>query len=230
MNHPKQQLSPLQLIESRPTRKSRSESLLRLLISTSYPHGYLSNLVMDMVKGYQMLTHEELEDLAAELRDRERAMGIFDFIRCIEIKRQGTQLSVTGKTLKIEGELKAIRDTVKHHEPSLPSDIVLPEADLPLSSASALARSLAEGFYRTQVGGTQKQTDLRGSEWICRHMGPAPTEAGQKRIYRDEAVTFEVAVEIIQRSLEKPEHHLILTQNTILLMDQSVRLWNPEVR
>lgn len=229
MNTKRPQLSPLELIEERPGRRSRAESILRLLLSTSYPHASFSNLVIALVKGYGLTEREELEHLAADLREQERDLNLFDFIRCLELQREASQLTIVAKRLLMDEPIRVVRDTVKHHEPFLNACLEL-EPDSVLLTAEDLARDLVGAFYKTQVVGPEKNRDLHTTMWMHRHKERTgdpehPSERGGSLVYHDRMVSFEDTVAILAKSLSKTEFHVILTQNTILLLDQSSRLW-----
>lgn len=220
--------SPLELITSRPQRRCRTESILRLLMSTSYPHATLANLTIDISRRGGMTEEAELERVATELREIERGFELFDFIRCLEIKRSGMSMKVIVKRLKIDAKMKEIKDTVHQHEFLASSNISLETPEVELENVEELAAKVLEMYFCSQMRNKTMGTDIATTTWICRSKtvtaeGTKLDSLATKPV--DEQISYQDAVAIIVESLKKNRFHVIVTQNTILLLDQAKRIW-----
>lgn len=216
-----------EVITQRPLRKSRSETILRMLVASSYPHATLANLTLELGRmgGYD---REELERVSDDLRNMERSFELTDFIRCVEIKRNQNRIQVVVKRLKLTPQMQTIKDTQLHHEALVSSSIELDGTTLGLSDPDALATTLLELFYRTQVKQQANLNLIAETFWMRRDRVALPEAEqvdGEVTALRDTRIEFLQAVSTVSTSLVKDKFHVIMTQNTILLLDQEKRLW-----
>jgi hypothetical protein len=223
--------SPLDLIRNRPSRKGRAESLLRFLTNTSYPHAVLANLTVGISEQVGITDSEELSRVAGELRDAERGYELFDFIRCIELKRQDGSIKVVIKRLKLDPAMKEVRDTVRHHELMAQTSIELPDPGATLNNPKGLARDLMQLFSRVLTRGRLNENAFNQSTWMCRSrlLGATGTQLDSLvRKPSDVLITVDKAIDMLVQSFNSDAFHVILTQDTVLLLDQQKRLWGPE--
>lgn len=217
----------LEVITQRPLRKSRSEVLLRMLMASSYPHATLANLTLELGRmgGYD---RAELERVSDDLRNMERSFELTDFIRCVELKRNQNRIHVIVKRLKLTPKMQSVKDTQQHHEALVSSSIELDANDPGFLDADGLAASLLESFYRTQVKQQSNLHLIADTFWMCRDRVAVPEEEqveGVASVLNDTRIDFLHAVRTMATSLTKDKFHVIMTQNTILLLDQEKRLW-----
>lgn len=216
-----------EVITQRPLRKSRSETILRMLVASSYPHATLANLTLELGRmgGYD---REELERVSDDLRNMERSFELTDFIRCVEIKRNQNRIQVVVKRLKLTPQMQTIKDTQLHHEALVSSSVELEDTTLGLSDPDALAVNLLELFYRTQVKQQANLNLIAETFWMRRDRVAVPEAEqvnGEVTKLSDTRIEFRQAVATVSTSLTKDKFHVIMTQNTILLLDQEKRLW-----
>lgn len=217
----------LEVITLRPLRKSRSEVLLRMLVASSYPHATLANLTLELGRmgGYD---RSELERVADDLRNMERSFELTDFIRCVEIKRNQNRIHVIVKRLKLTPKMQSVKDTQLHHEALVSSCVELDAGDPGFLDVDALATTLLEAFYRTQIKQQSNLHLIADTFWMCRDRVAVPEADqvdGATTALSDTRIDFLQAIRVMAASLTKDKFHLIMTQNTILLLDQEKRLW-----
>lgn len=211
-------------------RRCRSETLMRLLMSTSYPQSTLSDITLELsVQGGQT-DPAELEQDAIAMREVEKSYGLFDFVRCIEVKRTGGEVKVTTKCLDIDPNMKAINDSVETHVQMAATTISLIEGDKALKDPEALAVQLLELFYRSQIKSKRHSDTLDKTMWRYRTKVPDRSKPHNKRDNLDVDVSAQQAVQKLATSLGKKQFHVVLTQNTILLLDQKARLYGVSVK
>lgn len=217
----------LEVITQRPLRKSRSEVLLRMLVASSYPHAILANLTLELGRmgGYD---RSELERVSDDLRNMERSFELTDFIRCVEIKRNQNRVHVIVKRLKLTPKMQTVKDTQLHHEALVSSSIELDANAAGFADADVLAATLLESFYRTQIKQQASLHAIADTFWMRRDRVAVPEEEqvdGVTSVLNDTRIDFLQAVSAVAVSLTKDKFHVIMTQNTILLLDQEKRLW-----
>jgi hypothetical protein len=197
-----------------------------MLMASSYPHATLANLTLELSR-MGGVEKGELERVSEELRDMERSFDMMDFIRCVEIKRNQERVTVVVKRLKITPSMQTIKDTQLHHEPLTSSNIDVGEG-LVLADTEAMAKTLLDAFHRTQVKQPAVGRAIEQSLWVQRRKDPdssAVSPEGACNKFIDLKIDFSQAGTLIKASLDKDKFHLILTQDTILLLDQETRLW-----
>lgn len=144
---------------------------------------------------------------------------MFDFVRCVEIKRNGSTVQVIIKRLDIDPTVKVINDSLDTHEFMAASTFELGDKNIQLNNTDELSLKLLETFYRTQMKVKKNTGDMDGTVWKCRYrdnLSNTPI---------DSVIDFQDALNLIEASLVKKKFHIVLTQNTILLLDQKKRLW-----
>lgn len=211
-------------------RKCRPETLLRLLMSTSYPQSTLSDLTLAVTVHGGQADLAELEQDATALREVEKSYTLFDFIRCIELKRVGGEVKVITKCLDVDPTMRVVNDCTETHVQMAASTIDLINGEEPLNDPDALAVRLLELFYRSQIKSKRHSDSLDRTTWRYR---TKVQDRSKPHAKRDNADTDIGAVEAIQKlasSLCKKHFHIVLTQNTILLLDQKARLYGVSVK
>lgn len=206
-------------------RRCRPETLLRLLLSTSYPQSTLSDLTLALsVHGGQKDPHE-LEATANDMREVEKLYTLFDFVRCVEIKRTLDTIKLTTKCLDIDPAMKTINDCTDTHIEMGSVNIDLVNGDVALDDVEALATRLMELFYRSQVKSKRPGETIERTEW--RHRVKEVDRSSPERTTRNVDTVLDVkqAIHRLSISLRKRSFHIVLTQNCILLMDQKSRLY-----
>jgi hypothetical protein len=207
----------LEQMKGRQNRKCRGEALMRLLISTSYPQTVLSDLTFAFHDHAKMV--DDQEDLAIVLRDVERSFDMFDFIRCIDIKRSGDIIQLVIKRLDIDPTARDIVDSPATHELMAKIEVKLPSPNHELEDTQALAANLLGIFHKSQVKVRRGCPETQLVNWKLK-----TRKLGKGRLPESPLDCAEAIAEL-QRSLDKPRFHIVLTQNTILLLDQQRRLW-----
>lgn len=210
---------------NQPNRKCRPETILRLLMSTSYPQSTLSDLTLAFVTHGGQTDPLELEGCANDLREVEKAYTLTDFVRSIDIKRVHGNLKVIVKCLDLDPSIRTINDCSETHVELASSDVVLFNADLPLEEPEALAVRLLEMFYRSQVKNRRSNDTIGNTTWRYRSQTQERSKTKGKRPHVDVDVTVEQAIQKLASSLAKKQFHIVITQNTILLHDQKARLY-----
>lgn len=210
---------------SQSDRKCRSETLLRLLIATSYPQSVLTRLTFDFYNHANIKDPESLEEIAMNLRDVEKNFDMNDFIRCIELKRDGDQVTITIKRLDFDPTMRSIVDGAETHEVMASTTVTLPAPDTVLTGIDSLGTSLLEMFYRSQVKSRKDSNNLCETVWKSRVKHLDRRRLKQEAKVVDSELDFKGALEMLSSSLRKRRFHIVLTQDTVLLLDQKSRLW-----
>lgn len=213
-----------QMTESR-NRRCRPETLLRLLLSTSYPQSTLSDLTLALTVHGGQTDVDELEHNAEDLREVEKAYTLYDFVRCVEIRRTLGEIRVVTKGLDIDPAMKAINDCTDTHKEMAAVDISLTKGSDALDDVEGLATRLMEMFYRSQVKSKRPGESIDHTEWRCRVKEVDRSKPGRPSRNVDTVLDVKQAIHRLCTSLRKRSFHIILTQNCILLMDQKARLF-----
>lgn len=206
-------------------RKSRPETLLRLLMSTSYPQSTLSDLTLTLALHGGQTDKEELERNAEDMREVEKAYTLFDFVRCIEIRRTLNEIKITSKCLDIDPSMRTINDCTDTHQEMASVTITLVNGDSALDDVDTLATKLMDLFYRSQVKSKRPGDSIELTEWRCRVKEIDRSKPGKPSRNVDTTLDVKQAIHRLCTSLRKKSFHVILTQNCILLMDQKARLF-----
>lgn len=208
-------LSPLDVIETKPYRKSRPETLLRLLVSSSFPHYLLGNITICLVKGFDGYDEEALLETARGLREQEKSMSLNDFIRCIEIIKDDTRVSIDCKRMCNIDSLKNIVDNINNHESFVTSAVEHDGEALGVPYAQDIAKMLLRAYYRARAVGPDKQRDVETMAWIIRNK-----QAGEVT-----TTNYHTAEHLLVESLSSVDNfHIMLTQNAIILKDKGIRI------
>lgn len=218
-------MSTFEQMTEHKNRRCRPETLLRLLMSTSYPHSTLSDLVLAIAVHGGQTDEAELEYYAEEMRGVEKSYTLFDFVRCIEIRRTLGEVKITAKCLDVDPEMKAINDCTDTHRQMAASTISLAKGDEALDDVESLATRLMELFYRSQVKSKRPGDTIDHTEWRCRVKEIDRSKSGKTSRNVDTTLDVKQAIHRLCTSLRKKSFHVILTQNCILLMDQKARLF-----
>lgn len=214
----------LEQMTGQPGRKCRPETLLRLLISTSYPQSVLSDLTFDFTRHSGVNDEEQLELLAGYMREVEKSFDMFDFIRCIEIRRDNNEIKIVIKRLDFDPTIRVLNDSVDTHEQMAASSVSI-EPNEQLEDVDQLAVRLLEIFYRSQVKAKRNNNDISATAWKCRTRENDRKKSKDEQTVVDSTHDFQSTVDIIATSLNKRRFHLVLTQNAFLLLDQRRRIW-----
>lgn len=211
-------------------RHCRPETILRLLMSTSYPQSTLSDLTLAFAVHGGQTDKDELEQDAIGMREVEKSYTLFDFIRCIELKRNGNEVKVITKCLDIDPTMRTINDSAATHVQMAASTITLINGDDPLADTDALAVKLLELFYRSQIKSKRHGEALNKTTWRYRTKVKDASKPHAKRDNIDIDIDATQAIQKLSSSLGKKHFNITLTQNTILLLDQKARLYGVSVK
>lgn len=210
------------LIKNNRNRRCRPETLLRLLISTSYPQSSFAEVSLLFTEASGICEPEDLEHSAEQLRGVERNFDMLDFVRCIEINKHQDVVKLNLKTLDFNPEATNIVDSKDTHvvaaTTSIPSELLL-EGHL-----NIIAEYMLNLFYSTQRKNKVGTVDLDKVHWRCRTRQTSKGEH-KDQIITDTKPSFDEVIEILKESLRKDKFGLILTQNALLLTDQRKRIW-----
>lgn len=211
-------------------RKCRPETLLRLLMSTSYPQSTLSDLTLELAVQGGQTDLDELEKDAAGMREVEKSYTLFDFVRCIELKRSGGEIKVITKCLDIDPTMRAVNDCTETHVQMAASTIELVNGDAALKDPETLAIRLLELFYRSQIKSKRHGDTLDRTMWRYRTKVQDRSVPHNKRDNVDVDISASQAIQKLVSSLRKRSFHVVLTQNAFLLLDQKARLYGVSVK
>jgi hypothetical protein len=203
---------------SRPKRKNRPETLLRLLMSTSYPHATLADLMFMIYRHAGPEDRETLYTLADEISDIERQFGMYDFIRAVEVMRNGSSITIIIRQLDIDPEAREIVDSNKTHVELARAEFHLPEDSTEFTDLETMSTTLLNMFRTTQ------REDLKSERsWTLRQRPGAHGNAKLGNLsvpVVEEKIDTATANALISTSLSKKRFHMVFTHNTILLFDQ----------
>lgn len=213
----------------RPRRRSRAEVLLRLLISSSYPHSVLGDLAILFSQHADEYNSTQKFDLESIITGAERQFDMFDFIRSIDITRKNGELSITVKRLDFEPTARDIIDSPSKHEFMASITLKLYPSDKVITDLWSLSETLLGVYYYCQMKPTDERRDIRSTSWTLRERktetGKIAKLSNKKAPIVDTQITYHRAVDYFFYSLAKKSFRIILTHNTILLLDQQRRLW-----
>lgn len=213
-------MSVYKQLTAEPDRKCRPEVLLRLLLSTSYPQAALTDLTFLMAKHGEIVDEEILENVAVTMQEVERSFTMFDFIRSIELKRQGKDITVTIKCLDVDPTARSINDSAETHEVMATSYLTLTSDDKPLLGHEDIAAKLLDVFYKSQVSFRSRSQTIQKTRWKHR------TKASPGYPPVDTNIDYNIAIQYLMTSLKKRNFNIVLTQANILLQDQRSRLFS----
>ncbi len=206
-------------------RKCRPETLLRLLLSTSYPQSTLSDLTLALAVHGGQTDPEELENNANDLREVEKDYTLYDFVRCVEIRRAFDEVRVVVKGLDVDPAMKTINDCTDTHKEMAAVNIKLVKGSEALDDVESLAIRLMELFYRSQVKSRRPGDSIDNTDWRYRVKEVDRGKTGKPTRNVDTTLDVKQAIHRLSTSLRKRSFHIVLTQNCILLMDQKARLF-----
>lgn len=191
-------------------RRLRPETMLRLILATSYPQNVLSVLTMNLIQslGY---TQEQVEEVKATLQEKEKEFDMFDFIRCIEIRRTGETLQLILKCLDVDPKMTTLMDNGKTHYSRL--IVNLDASSITIDLENDLVRNVIEYYLKTQ---TRESIDVFNN-WVVRD------KVADR--YIESTCTLDEVESMLNNSLQLDNFTIILTQKAILLPDQKKRIW-----
>lgn len=213
-------MSPYEQLTKDPDRKCRPEVLLRLLLSTSYPQTILTDLTFLLAKHADISGEYVLNNIATSMQEIERSFTMFDFIRSVEVKRSGSEITMVVKCLDVDPTARTLNDSIDTHQVMATSWLTLSSVDKSLNDVKELAEKLLNIFYKSQVSFKNRLNTIQRTRWKHR------TKATQLRKPVDTNIDYNVAVNYLVTSLEKNNFNIVLTQSSILLQDQRARLFN----
>lgn len=211
-------------------RRCRPETLLRLLMSTSYPQSTLSDLTLELAVQGGQTNQDDLEQDAQAMREVEKSYTLFDFVRCVEIKRVNGVVKVITKCLDIDPTMKTVNDNVETHVQMAASTIELINGESSFIDPDSVAVKLLELFYRSQIKSKRHGDTLEKTTWRYRSKSHDRSKVPQKRESVDTDIDVTNAIQKLSNSLRKKNFHVVLTQNTILLIDQKARLYGVSIK
>lgn len=203
---------------ARSNRKNRPETLLRLLMSTSYPHSSLAELMFAFSKHSGPEDEEELEAIAEQMTNVERQFGMTDFIRSIEIMRNKDQVTLVLRALDFDPSVREIVDSNQTHTELARIAFHLEDGESQLQRVDELAGMLVQMFRRAQNDNLKVDRSWR--------LRQRPTPKGNAKLGNsdvpavEEQIDSEMVQALIATSLNKSRFHIVLTHNTVLLFDQ----------
>lgn len=206
-------------------RRCRPETLMRLLISTSYPQSTLSDLALAITHHGGERDPVQFEQLAEGMREAEKSYTLFDFVRCIEIKRTFDTVKITTKCLDIDPAMRTINDCADTHQEMASANIELVKGTEALDDVESLATRLMELFYRSQVKSKRPGETIDRTEWRCRVKEIDRTMPDKPVRHVETVLDVKQAIHRLCTSLRKRSFHIVLTQNCILMLDQKSRLY-----
>lgn len=228
MQRHKKPLPALAVIEKKPHRKSRSETILRLLIGSSYPHALASNISVLIARGLGTYDEDSISQAAVELRDRETTLSPFDFIRCIEIDRNEDKITILAKRLN-DVNIKKIVDNGDHHEVLI--DVCLEHDNCPISQeqANELGRLLLATFWKSKATRENKHRDVSTVNWLVAEPKLEVDNTTNLKGFRFNTVKsvkdYEAVLEQLTFVLtETIPYRIMLTQNAIIIKDRGIRI------
>lgn len=212
----------LERMSVRAKRRNRPETLLRLLISTSYPHSTLADFTFAISKAGGQFDKTELSVMADDLTEVERKFAMNDFIRAVEITRDGPTVVIVIKQLELDPLAREIVDSVETHVELARCTVQLANHDQPMAEPERVASMILEFFRRTQQ--YEKANTMAQTEWRLRER-PAGKKGNAKlnntKVPAVETkLDFNQATAHVVTSLSKMKFHIVMTHNAVLLLDQ----------
>jgi hypothetical protein len=208
----------LDRMTSKGRRRNRPETMLRLLISTSYPQTALSEIALAVMAHSGPTDPTDMSGLADELAEVERAFGMNDFIRSIEIIRTNETVAIVVKQLDFDPEARSIVDNNKTHVELARCAIHLQDPKAQLQELDALATRLVNIFRCIQP-----DRKKAGNPWTLRER---PTPKGNAKLGNtaiaavNTQVDQNMVVALLATSLRKNRFHIVLSNNAIMMFDQ----------
>ena len=135
-------MSPYEQLTKDPDRKCRPEVLLRLLLSTSYPQTILTDLTFLLANHADINGEYVLNNIATSMQEIERSFTMFDFIRSVEVKRCGSEITMVIKCLDVDPTARTLNDSIDTHQVMATSWLTLSSADKSLNDVKGLAEKL----------------------------------------------------------------------------------------
>lgn len=218
---------PLELIEEKPTRRSRAETILKMLTSSSYPHAFLANLAVGLAREMGNYSDNDLKDLAVDLRQEEKRFDMLDFVRVVDLRRKGDTLEIRAKKPKAIVINKTYVDNpaTQHvfYQKTVKFSGITDTSDL-----SCIAHMIMMAHYRTQVLGPKRHDIATGHTWYIKTktistVGPALKDM-RKTTNEIKASPTDVIRRIV-KSLKNEKMSISMGPKAIILRDQSSRCW-----
>jgi hypothetical protein len=176
---------------------------------------------------------EQRAALEAAIIGTERHFDMFDFVRCIDIKRKDGSITITIKRLDFEPDARDINDRPDKQEFMASITIHLDPTDKSLKDVRVLSEYVLGVYYYCQIKPTETKRDIRKTTWTVRErkgpMGKTAKLSNRLAPAEDSLMDFQNAVEYVAHSLSKASFRMLLTQNTILLLDQQRRMWGSAI-
>lgn len=220
------------LIKNTQNRRCRPETLLRLLISTSYPQATFSELSLLFTEAVLQLDVDDedaetnylssLESDATHLRSIEKTFDMLDFIRCIDISKYEDSIKLRFKVLDFDPNLEKIVDSKNTHV--VAATVTLDPTVLTEPHLELITNYLLKLFHNTQRKSKHVGNLLTEVKWRCRTRIRESADIPNTTT-EDTKPTLDEVKDIVKTSLSKDTFNLILTQNALLLSDQSKRIW-----
>lgn len=203
-----------------PDRKCRSEVLLRLLLSTSYPQAALTDLTFVMAKAADIIDDHILENIAGTMQEIERSFTMFDFIRSIEIKRNGRDIAIIIKCMDVDPTARNLNDSTETHVVMATSNLLMNAPDATIVDPEEVAIKLMDIFYKSQVSYRCRTKSIQCTRWKHR------TKSTKEHKSVDTNLDYPSVIKYLTASLIKRNFSIVLTQANILLQDQRCRIFS----
>lgn len=210
-------------IKDRPERACRGETLMRLLVSTSYPKSLFSNLGIMLSECLVDQDIDGLESTAKELRGLERGYGMLDFARSFEISKQGTEVQLNLNTLKFDSGDMEIVDNKQGHERLV--NFKIDEVLITLEKAEEIAKLILKVFYDVQRRNKRLPRDMSNLVW---HTSNRKTGTNGQVSITSARHDYNEILEKIKHSLLKENFGILILQNVLILSDQRCRIFFKE--
>lgn len=210
-------------IKERPERSCRGETLIRLLVSTSYPKSLFSNLGIMFSECLVEQDIDGLESTAEELRELERSYGMLDFARSFEISKQGSDVQLNLNTLKFDSGDMDLVDNKQNHERF--ANFKISEVKISNEKAEEITKLILKTFYSVQRRNKRLPKDMSNLVW---HTSNRRTGSNGQVSVTNTRHEYNEILEKIKNSLLKENFNILILQNVIILSDQRCRIFFKE--
>lgn len=210
-------------IKSHPSRTCRSETLIRLLISTSYPKSLFTNLGILFNETTLDVSRDSLNETAKVLRKLERDYSMLDFARSLTINKVDNVVKLKLNTLKFDPTASEIVDSKESHHCLI--DLNIEDVVIKDDSAKAIAELILINFYNVQRRNKRLTKDIRELKWQTSNR--REDNDGRVLICKN-THNFDSIADIVKHSLLKSNFGILILQNVLILSDQRCRIFFKE--
>lgn len=201
-------------IKSNTTRSCRSETLMRVLTTTSYPKALFTNLCVVFTEIYEQYDLAVIEELSQSFRTIEKEYEMVDFARSMQIRRSDNNIELNLNVLKFDPKIQKIIDGKETAERLVNFKLLVTQE--PNEELDVIANMILDGFYRVQKRVKYLRESKETIKWFIED-----TEDKNKQ----HILTYKELKGLITESLIKDTFNILLLQNTLIISDQKFKIY-----